>query len=51
VGRYQAIERIAQRKVTVQELASADQDTLIDDQLEKWWADLERNSIPENGTL
>lgn len=43
--RSSAIERVARRQVTVQELCDIDRDTLLDQRLENWWEDLERGSL------
>jgi hypothetical protein len=44
-NRTQLVDRIAERKVTVQMLVEQDRETLIDGQLEKWWETLERDSL------
>jgi hypothetical protein len=45
--RSKAIEFVAKHKITVEKLASTDRESLIDGQLEKWWENLERKSLPE----
>lgn len=44
-NRVGAISRIEERKVAVRELASKTADDIIDESLEKWWRDLERESV------
>lgn len=44
-NRTLATEWIAERKVTVRAIVGRDVEAVIDDHLEKWWGDLERESL------
>jgi hypothetical protein len=44
-NRAEALRWIAERKVSVQLLATREAESLIDDHLEKWWNELERESL------
>jgi len=45
VNREQVLKWIEGRKVTVQKLAGQEIDILIDEHIEKWWDELERDSL------
>jgi hypothetical protein len=45
LDRPSAIEWVAERKVSVREIVGHDVEALIDVYLEKWWSDLERESL------
>lgn len=44
-NREQAMKWIAKRNVTVEALATQGVDTVVDSQIEKWWDELERNTL------
>ncbi len=43
--RDKAIKRVNNRQVTIQDLSALDREQLVDRHLEKWWGDLERDTI------
>jgi hypothetical protein len=45
LNREKALERVIERKCSIRQVARQDRDELIDREIEKWWEELERESI------